>query len=368
MKVLGLVASARRLGNSEVLVKEVLAGVREAAVRGGTAVRGEAAIAGGAEEPVKLSLVRLTDLRIQPCDGCMACVFSRQTQATGPVEACRQVGGQRWCRQDDDIPWLFEKMTEADGLVLGAPTYVLGPAGIVKMVLDRYLMLGHEVARLGSRNRRGVAISVAGLEGWNPLGVGPLSLLLLAVQAPPVGWLQAYAPGPAEVLLDPETVARARSLGHDLYQALCHPYSSVSSTLATHPPAAMAQPGAIAQAGVVARAGALGQTEEVVTCPYCGSQVLRVLKGEVECPVCACRAPLEADGSVGAFRPPGAHGHRWDPIPAQEHIEGWVMSTRERFLARREAIKPLRAQYRNMDDWWIAPPRSVTPSPGAELV
>jgi len=296
VKVLGLVGSARRLGNTEILVKEALAGAREAGA--------------------SVAMVRLTDLRVLPCDGCMSCVFSR-----------------RPCRLGDDVPWLFERMLEADGLVVGAPTYVLGPAGVIKMILDRYLMLGHLVEELGRRGRRGAAISVSGLRGWNPFGAGLLNLFLLAMQAPPVGWLEAYAPGPGEVLLEEGLVERARGLGR-----------LVAAGPRPEPPARPPARPPIREEGVFA-------------CPFCGSPVLRVGRGEVECPICASRAPLEA-GEVGEFRAPGPHGHRWDPLPAREHIEGWVMSTRDRYLARREAIRPLRERYRQLEDWWISPPPS----------
>lgn len=305
MQVLGLVGSARRLGNTEILVKEVLAGARDA----------------GAE----VAMVRLTDLRILPCDGCMSCVFAR-----------------RPCRLDDDVAWLFDRMTAADGLVVGAPTYVLGPAGVVKLVLDRYLMIGHRVEELGKRGRRGVAISVAGLEGWNPFGAALLNLLLMAMQVEPVGWLEAYAPGPGEVLLEEGLAERARDLGRRLVQGVG--------------PGAEAGGGAQVAPGKHFPGGRPARWEGgVFACPFCGSKVLRVRRGEVECPLCGCRAPLGA-GGVGTFLPPGPHGHRWHPIPAREHIEGWVMSTRERYLSNREAIRPRRDVYRSLDGWWISPP------------
>ncbi|MDI6895016.1 MAG: NAD(P)H-dependent oxidoreductase [Bacillota bacterium] len=328
MKVLGLVGSARRLGNTEILVKEALAGARGA----------------GAD----VAMVRLPDLRILPCDGCMSCVFSR-----------------RPCRLDDDVPWLFERMLDADGLVVGAPTYVLGPAGVIKLVLDRYLMVGHQVEELGRRGRRGAAISVAGLRGWNPFGAGPLSLLLLAMQAPPVGWLHAYAPGPGEVLLEEGMAERAHLLGR-LVATGPEPPPMGSRRTPGGAPAASGYPGGsagAARAGSACSEGWAGcrgprppLTEEgVFACPFCGSLVLRVGRGEVECPVCSSRAQLDAAG-VGEFRAPGPQGHRWDPVPAREHIEGWVMSTRDRYLARRDAIRPLRERYRQMEDWWISPP------------
>ena len=58
MKILGLVGSYRRLGNTEVLVKEALMEAQRL----------------GAE----VDILRLTDLEIKPCKGCMACVFKQE--------------------------------------------------------------------------------------------------------------------------------------------------------------------------------------------------------------------------------------------------------------------------------------------------
>jgi len=52
-KVLGLIGSARRWGNSEVLVREALLGAQKT---------------GASTE-----MLRLTDLHIEPCTGCMRC-------------------------------------------------------------------------------------------------------------------------------------------------------------------------------------------------------------------------------------------------------------------------------------------------------
>ena len=88
MKILGIIGSHRRLGNTDCLVKEALLGARE--------------------EGAAVYTIRLTDLDIRPCKGCMACAF-RMTE----------------CRIDDDMVSLLDRMQEADGIILGAPTYLL---------------------------------------------------------------------------------------------------------------------------------------------------------------------------------------------------------------------------------------------------
>jgi multimeric flavodoxin WrbA len=53
MKVLGIVCSPRKGGNTEILVQEALAGAKES----------------GAE----IELLRIREMKIGPCDGCMTC-------------------------------------------------------------------------------------------------------------------------------------------------------------------------------------------------------------------------------------------------------------------------------------------------------
>ncbi|MHA1431093.1 MAG: flavodoxin family protein, partial [Candidatus Freyarchaeota archaeon] len=76
MKILGLVGSYRKYGNTEVLVREALMSASEM----------------GAE----VELLRLTDLTIKPCKGCMACVFKNAE-----------------CRIEDDANFFFSKLFEA---------------------------------------------------------------------------------------------------------------------------------------------------------------------------------------------------------------------------------------------------------------
>jgi multimeric flavodoxin WrbA len=98
--VLGIVGSARRGGNTEILVDEALRGAEEA---------------GALTEKVILS-----KLDIGPCRGCDGC------QKTGQ------------CVQKDDMPALLEKMQRSQVWVLGTPVYWWGPTAQFKAFLDRW--------------------------------------------------------------------------------------------------------------------------------------------------------------------------------------------------------------------------------------
>jgi len=276
VKVLGLVASHRRLGNTEVLVREAL----------------RAAEAEGAQTV----LLRLTELEIRPCKGCMACLFK----------------GER-CAIDDDMPELIRAIEEADGLVVGAPTYILGPPGIVKMATDRLieLMLPSRLKALASRRRASGILAVAtDPEGWAPFTLPLLKLLCYACLAPPVDWALVAASGPGEVALDERALEAARRVGRNVVRAI------------------------------------KGEAVEVPrapnTCPICGGNLVELLEdGTVRCPLCGVRGGLKlVEGRQELIFEPEELGRaRWKAENLLRHVEETIMPTRDRWLRLRRAIK-----------------------------
>ncbi len=111
-KLLGIIASYRRLGNSEIAVKAVAENM----------------------DGWYLSMIRLPHLTILPCKGCYACLLP----------------GIR-CNLKDDMEWLLEQMAEADAILFAAPNYVLGPVGIMKMIADRALQAAPYYERLSEK-------------------------------------------------------------------------------------------------------------------------------------------------------------------------------------------------------------------------
>jgi multimeric flavodoxin WrbA len=100
MKLLGL-STGRKMGNSEILLKEALMAAEEA----------------GAE----VELLRLHDLHIKPCIGCISCSKDQQSGGTG---AC--------VIKDDDMPFFNEKLLACDGLIIGVPVYIMPPRGTLR--------------------------------------------------------------------------------------------------------------------------------------------------------------------------------------------------------------------------------------------
>ncbi|MFH1560368.1 MAG: flavodoxin family protein [Chloroflexota bacterium] len=105
MKVLGIVCSARKGGNTEILVKEALASAEEA----------------GAQT----ELVSVVGKHIGGCDGC---------------GSCRNTGV---CHIQDDMQSLYQQLETADAIVFGSPVYFGSVSAQAKAIMDRtYLFLG----------------------------------------------------------------------------------------------------------------------------------------------------------------------------------------------------------------------------------
>ena len=124
MKVLGLSCSPRRRGNTEILVKEALAGAKEA----------------GAE----VELVSVAGKELQPCDGCWTC------SKTGK------------CHIKDDMQGIFDKLLEADGIIIGSPSFFMNATAQTMAILNRSISLS------GLQNKVGAPIAVCSRQGgWN---------------------------------------------------------------------------------------------------------------------------------------------------------------------------------------------------------
>jgi len=109
-RVLGIVGSPRRGGNTDRLVDDVLRGAKEC---------------GASTQKVWLS-----EFHIEPCQGCLSCYPEGRTTCA---------------RHVDDMPQLVQAMKRADLWVLGTPVYCYGPTGQFKVFFDRWIHLLPEV-------------------------------------------------------------------------------------------------------------------------------------------------------------------------------------------------------------------------------
>ncbi|HAZ28009.1 TPA: hypothetical protein DCY67_05290 [Candidatus Acetothermia bacterium] len=99
MKVLGIIGSMRKGGNTGKLVEAVLGAVQEASPK------------------IRTQAVHLSELEIGPCRGC--------------YDACAKTPYK--CVVKDDFQGLVQRMEEADGLVLGSPLYFPVPSRLIAL-------------------------------------------------------------------------------------------------------------------------------------------------------------------------------------------------------------------------------------------
>ncbi|HWR57284.1 MAG TPA: flavodoxin family protein [Thermodesulfovibrionales bacterium] len=117
-KVLGVVGSPRKSGNTYRMVSRILHGARSR----------------GAETEI----VQLSDLNILECDGCHACWKGKG------------------CSKKDDMIGLYPRISGCDVLVLGTPVYWYAPTALMKGFVDRLVYYNCEETRKFIRNTRAV--------------------------------------------------------------------------------------------------------------------------------------------------------------------------------------------------------------------
>lgn len=178
-RVLALVGSPRRLGNSELMAKEISRHL---------------------SEPHRLQLVRLPDMDIRPCRACYTCLYDRRT-----------------CSQDDDFPRILEAILNADALILAVPTYLLAANASLKRFLDRGLSFNHHMQRLWGKPAVAVTIAgIPGMEGYTKLCLESAARLMgLELKASEV----AYGALPGEVFLTEVNRQVAKDLAAALFGA-----------------------------------------------------------------------------------------------------------------------------------------------------
>jgi multimeric flavodoxin WrbA len=180
MKILGLNGSERKLGNTEILVKEALMGAEE--------------------EGAQVEMLRLTDYQVLPCDGLAPCVF-----------------GNTGCNLEDDFSFIVDKIFEADGLVLGSPCYILESTAIIKQLIDRAFSVNF---RSKARGKPAVMIVPYATRGWTPYAFLQPNLLLLFLGMQVIDRALIHTQAINEVVLYDKALAKVREMGKEVAKAV----------------------------------------------------------------------------------------------------------------------------------------------------
>ncbi len=108
MKIIAIVGSPRPTGNTNYLIEQAL---QEAKTHG-----------------FETEKIILSQYQVNPCLGHADCSSSET------------------CRQDDDAPWILDRFSSADGIILGSPVYYYNMTAQMKAFVDRnYFLFTHRI-------------------------------------------------------------------------------------------------------------------------------------------------------------------------------------------------------------------------------
>ena len=191
MKILAVCGGLRQESNTNKLIKKI-------------------AEASG----VDYEIADLGKLEVKPCTGCSECMMN---DGKCPIE--------------DDMQGLYGKLLDADGIILGSPTYFMNISGAVKCFIDRSLALFYrgigpmydpDMPFMGQRPLAGkfgvVVTTVAG--AGHEKTIEELALCMGTSQRLNLVAKIAEAIGMNDVDDMPEVINRAEAAGKKLGEAL----------------------------------------------------------------------------------------------------------------------------------------------------
>lgn len=286
MKVLAVVASARKTGNSEILAKEMLAALPES---------------------VEKKLIRLADYNIEPCRACYACLPAGKD-----------------CVIQDDFESFLQQIRDADAVIIASPVYFLGMHTRLKLLCDRFISVLNEAGKY--TGRRCVVAVPYGVDGWQGYGIEATVNFARFLHLDVVGVLPVHAANPGEVAR-PEILAQAREMA-----GLLLPPTNDAAKRDKNP--------AVRQS----------TKSEDITCVCCGSGMIRLSdKGDVRCVICGAAGIIHAaDSPEGSsvqcvWKEPELF--RYSAAGMIEHAER-LESIKAEFIARRHELSELRKPYK----------------------
>ncbi|BFL47991.1 flavodoxin family protein [Lactonifactor longoviformis] len=180
MKVLGINSSARRNGNTAILIEKVFDVLNNAGI--------------------DTELVQLAGKVIEPCKACFSC------------------GGLGNCvHQKDCFGEILDKMKDADGILLGSPVYSANISANMQALLERAAVVGdmnpglftHKVGAAVAAARRGGALQA--IDAINHFFLNHEMFV-----AGSTYWNIGYGQMPEDVRKDLEALANMENLGQNM--------------------------------------------------------------------------------------------------------------------------------------------------------
>lgn len=181
MKILGIVASPREEGNTEILVKAVLKSAEEV----------------GAQ----VDLLSLHNKKISPCDGCMSCEKTKK---------CRII--------DDEMKDIYGKLIWADGIIFGSPVYFWNVSAQAKILIDRSFLFRHD---RNLKGKMGGGVVVANRMGCTS-ALNAINSFFLIHRIIPVGYVRGFGLKKGDVEKDRRAFQEAEQLGRNIVLMLSY--------------------------------------------------------------------------------------------------------------------------------------------------
>jgi len=182
MKVIAIVGSPRPAGNTNYLVDQALAKI--------------------ASHGIETEKIMLSQYRVNPCLGHENC-------SSFPA-----------CKQDDDAPWILDKFSRAEGIILGTPVYYYNMTAQMKAFIDRnYFLYRHGMSL---KAQCAGLIVVAGGAGIDQTVRAVRRFVKLQADIPDerIIVVSGYANRPREVKNKPSLVEEAGKLGTRMAEML----------------------------------------------------------------------------------------------------------------------------------------------------
>lgn len=182
-KIIIVMGSPRKEGNSSALAKQVAAGAE----------------ATGAQ----VESFYLHGMNIKPCDACDVC---REDNASD-------------CVIDDDMQILYPKLRQADAIVIASPIYWFTVSAQTKLLMDRCYALGGPEGNALAGKRVGIILTYADTDPFTSGAVNALRTFQDAfnyIGAEIKGMIYGSAWKPGEIEANEELMKRAYQLGKKL--------------------------------------------------------------------------------------------------------------------------------------------------------
>ncbi|OPX81938.1 MAG: Iron-sulfur flavoprotein [Methanosaeta sp. PtaB.Bin087] len=182
MKVVAFNGSARRNGNTAILVRRALEELEK--------------------EGIETELVQLAGERIRGCTACRGCVANQDGRCT---------------IDDDVVNECIRKMVEADGIILASPTYFADVSAEMKALIDR---AGFVARANGGLFRRKVGAAVVAVRRAGAIhafdSINHFFFISEMVVPGSSYWNLGFGHAPGEVESDQEGIETMRVLGSNM--------------------------------------------------------------------------------------------------------------------------------------------------------